>query len=241
MIKISIEQKGLDFLSKELELKQNGINSILNENNLEEISRAAFVILKKRFLPAVDVHAKLNPKSMHHVYEWNRTGYKDARLFILERISFINNKLIISSKFMPSKSFVPIPKELQRSGKTGKFVSTRHIFRNKADIMENGRPVKIESRKIMAFMGKNGINFVQPGKAINILNPGGKQVKNSFEKFMVEWYSRNAESIMDASGLYQKIVNETSIILNKNNTGSVNVQSAIQQVVESITNGMGEM
>lgn len=237
MIKLSVEQKGINTLNKELALKQKAINSMLSETNLEEISRAAFIILKNRFLPAADVHARLNPKKMHHVYEWNRVGDKSARLFVLERTSFINNKLVITSKFTPSRTFVPIPQQLQRSGKTGKFVKSRHIFRNKADIMENGKVISLESRRIMAFMGRNGIHFTHPGDTMKILNPGGRQVKNAFEKFMVEWYSRNAQSIMDSYGLYEKIVKETSIVLSKNNTGAVDVQSAIKEVVESITNG----
>lgn len=238
MIKLSIEQKSLDELNKELNLKYAALNSIINQSNIEQISRAAYVILKNRFLPAVDTHSRLNPKKMHHIYEWGKTGHKESRLFVLEKVAFVNNSLVVSSRFLPSKTFVPIPRELQRSGKTGKVVRARHIFRNKADMMENGKPVRLESRKMMAFLGRNGIQFIQPNTTINILNPGGKQVTHSFEKFMFEWYSRNAQSIMDSSNLYPKIVDETIKVLDTKNSGITDVQLAIKRVVDSFVGGM---
>jgi hypothetical protein len=99
-------------------------------------------------------------------------------------------------------------------------------------------PVRIESRKMLSFMGRNGQVFLQPGTVVNILNPGGKEVKGSFEKFMFEWYSSNAQSIVNASGLYETIVKEAALILSKNNTGMTEIRSMVKQVVNTVTKGM---
>jgi hypothetical protein len=238
MIKLKIDEKSIDNLNKQLAMKIEAIGELTKGPILNDIAKAAFVILGKRFLSATDTHSTLNPKKMHHIYEWNKVGDRSARLFIIERSAILNGNLIVSAKFLPSKTPVPIPKELQIPGSNNRSVTTRHIFRNKADVMENGKPVRIESRKMLAFMGRNGIHFVQPGTVINILNPGGIQTKHSFEKFMLEWYSSHAQVIIDSSGLYETIVKEAAIILNKNNTGMPEIRTMVKQVVNSVTKGM---
>ena len=238
MIKLKIDQKSIDNLNKQLTLKVEAIGELTKSSILNDVARAAFVILGKRFLSATDAHAVLNPKKMHHVYEWNRIGQRAARLFIIERSAVLQGNLVVSTKFLQSKTPVPIPIELQASGSNNRSVTSRHIFRNKADVMENGKPVRIESRKMLAFMGRNGIHFVQPGTVINILNPGGIDTKHSFEKFMYEWYSSHAQVVIDSSGLYETIVKEAAIILNKNNTGMVEIRAMVKQVVNSVTKGM---
>jgi hypothetical protein len=238
MIKLQISQKDIDNLNKQLIMKVEAIGELTKGPILNDIAKAAFVILGKRFLSATDTHSAINPKKMHHIYEWNRVGERSARLFILERSAILSGNLVISTKFLQSKTPVPIPRGLQVPGSNNRSVTTRHIFRNKADIMENGKPVRIESRKMLAFMGRNGMHFVQPGTVINILNPGGIEVKHSFEKFMLEWYSSHAQVIIDSSGLYETIVKEAAIILNKNNTGMVEIRKMVKQVVNSVTQGM---
>ena len=44
---------------------------------------------------------------------------------------------------------------------------------------------------------------------------------------------------MDSSGLYEKIVQETSLCLSKNNAGVADVRKTVQQVVNSIANDIG--
>ena len=238
MIKLQIDQKSIKNLNKELTLKVEAIGELTKGPILNDVAQAAFVILGQRFLTAVDTHSRLNPKKMHHIYEWNCVGDKNARLFVFAKSQIIDGKFTIYTKFTESKTFVPIPKELQNSGRRGRSVTSRHIFRNKAEVMEKGMPVRIESRKMLAFMGRRGITFIQPGQVVNILKPGGREVKNSFEKFMIEWYSSHAQPIIDSSGLYEAIVKETAIVLNKNNTGMTDVRKAVKQVVNSITKGM---
>jgi hypothetical protein len=238
MISLQISQKSLDNLNKQLVMKVEAIGDLTKGPILNDVAKAAFVILAKRFLSATDTYSALNPKKMHHVYEWGKIGNRSSRLFVLERSGILQGNLVISTKFLTSKTPVPIHPELQIPGSNNRRVNTRYIFRNKADVMENGKPVRIESRKMLAFMGRNGIHFVQPGTVVNILNPGGIGVKNSFEKFMHEWYSSNAQSVMDSSGLYETIVKEAAIVLSKNNTGMMDVRKAVNQIVNSVTKGM---
>jgi hypothetical protein len=135
MIKLQIDQKSLNNLNKQLELKVEAIGELTKGPILNDIAKAAFVLISKRFLIATDTHSRLNPKKMHHIYEWNKVGDPLGRLFILERSGILNGKLMISTKFMPSRMPVPIPTELQTPGSTGRSVTTRHIFRNKAEVM----------------------------------------------------------------------------------------------------------
>ena len=237
MIKLQINQSDIDKLNTEINMKVQAIGELTKDKMLQEVSKAAFVILSERFMKSVDRHSMMNPKKMHHVYEWGQIGRPTSRLFILERSNMINGT-VITSRFLTSKTMVPIPTSLKSPGKTGKSVKSKHVFRNKADIMETGKPVTIHAKKILAFMGDNGIHFVQPGTVINILNPGGKQVKNSFSQYMVQWYSMNAQTIMDSSGLYERIVNETSRALNKNGAGMPDVRMAVSRIVNSITHGV---
>ena len=41
--------------------------------------------IEKDFGNYIDAKARINSRSLHHVYEWNRAGEKSARLFKLNR------------------------------------------------------------------------------------------------------------------------------------------------------------
>ena len=241
MIKLSISQTSINALNKELALKVNALSQITNGKILDDVARAAFVILGKRFMRATDTYSAVFPKKMHHVYEWKQVGNPKARLFVLERLSILNGNLTISSKFLLSKTPVPVPAELTNPGKTGKYVSTRSVFAQKAEVMETGRAVTFQARKTLAFLGTQGIQFIRAGKTVNIANPGGAPVKNAFSSYMAEWFSRNSQTIMDSSGLYEKIVQEASIVLNKTGSGIVDVEYAVKQVVDTISMNMLEI
>jgi hypothetical protein len=144
---------------------------------------------------------------------------------------------LIKSSFLSSKVPVPIDPELLVPGKSGKFVNSKNIFKNKANIMENGTAINYTARKFQPFVTVEGIKFIRPGQRVYIQYPGGKYVKKSFESFMTAWYAKNSQSIMDSSGLYEKIANEASIVLNKSNTGINDLKYMIDNIVNSITLG----
>ena len=237
MIKLQIKKSDLDNINKQLISKIQGVEQLTKNDTLNEIASAAFIILGKRFMSATDSYSAVNRKSMHHIYEWNQTGSPNARLFVLERSAVLNGSMSVSSKFLLSKTPVPIASELRSSSKNGKYIRTSHIFKQKAEVMESGKLVSFQAKKTLAFLGKEGIHFVRAGKVINIVNPGGVAVKGSFQHFMSNWYSKNAQSIMDSSGLYEKIVQEVALCLNANNSGPVDVKKTVSQVVNSITKG----
>ena len=65
MIKLSIDKASLDALNREINLKVEAIGYMTEPAFLEEVSRAAFVILGQRFMQAADRFSATNQKRMH--------------------------------------------------------------------------------------------------------------------------------------------------------------------------------
>jgi hypothetical protein len=237
MIKLSINKDSLSNLENQLNLKVEAIGMMTQKSYLQEVSKAAFVIVGEKFMKAIDRYSALNPKRMHHIYEWGKVGNPTARLFVLERVALLGGTSVTQSNFLMSKTPVPINPELLFPGKTGKYVSRRNIFRNKASVMESGVPITYQAQRMLAFMGRDGMKFIQPGTTINIRNPGGVATKSSFSRYMLEWYEKNAQLIMDSSGLYERIVNEASVILSKNNTGPADIKRSVAEISNAVSHG----
>jgi hypothetical protein len=238
MIKLSISKASIDALNREIDLKVKAIGYMTQPDFLNEVSRAVFVILGERFMLATDRFSATNPKRMHHIYEWNRVGNPSARLFVLNRLSMMNGSMTVNVTFKESRTPVPIDPELLVPGKTGKIVNRRNVFRDKAVIMEEGRSVSYQAQRMLAFMGSDlGLKFIRPGTMVNIRQPGGKYTKDSLAIFMANWYNKNAQTIIDSSGLYERIANEASVVLSKNNAGISDIKSVTKQIVDSIVLG----
>lgn len=218
-------------------MKITAIGYMTSPDWLQEVSRAAFVILGERFMLAVDRFSAPNKKAMHHIYEWNKIGYPAARLFVLNYVPLTSGAFVNEITFKESKVPVPIDPELLIPGKTGKIVTARNVFRRKAEVMELGLPVAFEAKKTLAFMTKAGMHFAGPGTRIVISTPGGKYTKNSLGSFMVGWYNKNAQVVMDSSGLYEKIANEAALILDRDNTSLEDVRAATFKIVDTIVAG----
>lgn len=135
----------------------------------------------------IDTSARLNPESLHHVYEWYQTGSPAARLYDLD-YTISNFGLSINGTFRQSNSVSKDAKE---------------PFYNKARIMELGLPVRIVPKKsqVLAFTDNGDQVFTR--KPITVYNPGGTEVRGSFEKvineFMMQYFK---QSFLKASGLY---------------------------------------
>jgi hypothetical protein len=237
MIKLTINPAEITNLYKQVNLKVDGIKELSRPAVVNEIAKASFVITGRAFMHAMDRHAALNPKKMHHVYEWGKVGNPAARLFVLERQRVLGGMMVVNARFIPSRLPVPINKALQFSENGNKVVSKRSIFRNKADVMESGKPVTFEAKRVLAFMGDEGIKFINPGKVINIMNPGGIETKNAFGKFFYEWYSTHAQLVIDESGLYNRIAKEAAIALNQPGGSSVQVRAVAARISSSISKG----
>lgn len=70
--------------------------------------------IDKDFGLFIDSQARTKPKSLHHVYEWNKTGQTTGRLFKLNRMDSIGLSFKINYDLKLSKSSVPTKIENKR-------------------------------------------------------------------------------------------------------------------------------
>lgn len=150
----------------------------------------------------IDSNAKVDPASLHHVYEWYQTGSPAARLFDIE---YTISNLGLSFKSTLSQS---------TSIKNGSNVP----FYNKAKIMENGIPVTItpKNAKVLSFES-NGETVFTKGP-VTVSNPGGQSVDGSYERiFDLFFHNYFSQSFLSSSGLGQYL---TKPVAYKNNLSS---------------------
>lgn len=205
---------------------------------LTEINNAIFTVSSRRFVRALNLAAKGNPKKFHHIYEWENIGNNKKRLYVLTKDLSTGSTLKIGANFIQSKTPVPIPPALLSAGKTGKTVSSRNVFRDKASVMESGRGVSFQARRTLAFLNSVGsIQFIPAGRIVNILNPGGTQVKGSFEKFFHEWYAVNTAVVIQSSGIMDSLQNAIVNALNQPNAGAAKVKDSAISTLRSYSNG----
>jgi hypothetical protein len=135
----------------------------------------------------IDSNARSNPQTLHHVYEWYRTGSPDARLFDI-RYTVSNVGLSFYSSFRQSTTI-----------KNGSSVP----FYNKAQIMENGIPVTIVPKRssVLAFEENGETVFTR--SPINVDNPGGAAAQNGFQNTVNLFFTRYfTQAFLRTSGLY---------------------------------------
>lgn len=140
----------------------------------------------------IDANARVNPRALHHVYEWYETGNKESRLFEV-KYTVSNVGLSFITNFKQSQTI-----------KDG----SRTPFYNKAKIMEEGTPVVIEPRSsdVLVFEGEDGEVFVKG--PVYVDNPGGNAVVGAFEKTVNTFFSTYfTQAFMRASGLSDYLEN----------------------------------
>jgi hypothetical protein len=134
----------------------------------------------------IDSEARANSRSLHHVYEWYKTGSPNSRLFDLN-YTVSNLGLSINSTFRQSttmKEDMTVP------------------FYNKAKIMENGIPVVIKPKSNGALKFKEGGQEIFVRKNITVRNPGGEEVEGSFERVFDEFMRTYfTQAFLRSSGL----------------------------------------
>ena len=136
----------------------------------------------------IDASARMDPRMLHHVYEWNQVGSPNARLFDID-YNVNGSGLSIGGTFRQSTIVKP--------GSTTPFY-------DKARIMEEGIPVRIRpvNKKALAF-NDDGEEVVIAGE-VTVMEPGGPDVQGSFEKtldlFMTRYFS---QSFLESSGIKQ--------------------------------------
>jgi len=129
--------------------------------------------IEKDFGSYVDSQARVKPRSLHHVYEWNKTGNPAARLFKLTKLDTDGISFKVNYDFKMSKSTVPSKNKKQKR---------RYVFANKAMVMETGMPVVIrpKSAERLVFELEGQTIFMPKGTSVYVKRPGGSQATNQF-------------------------------------------------------------
>jgi hypothetical protein len=148
----------------------------------------------------IDALARSRPKSLHHVYEWKRSGSKTARLFKLNRISENGLSFRVNYEFLPSRSMVP-----SASGKR------KHMFSGKASAMESGKPLVIRPKNAerLVFEIDGETVFMPKGQSVTVRRPGGSAATNQFTLAHSRFFSgRLVNESIKKSG-FQRIFNSS--------------------------------
>lgn len=164
-----------------------------------KFSSVIFAQIDKDFGEYIDALARSKPKSLHHVYEWKKVGNKTARLFQLNLLSQEGLSFKLGYKFKPSKSFVP----------ASKFARRRHVFANKAEIMETGTPLVITPKHAerLVFEADGETVFMPKGQSVKIRRPGGTAATNQFSLAHGRFFSSNLVGLSIRKSGFQRIFN----------------------------------
>lgn len=179
------------FNTKDFDLKMNNFieYSIGFIEGIQSAKQPFFDHFGKGIITAlakyIDSVARMNPDSMHHVYEWYRTGSPEARLFNIKSIS-TSRGVMIDSSFKQSRT---VSKQ------------SKQVFINKASVMENGMPVTIVPKNDVLVFEVNGETVFTKKKVI-VANPGGTNVRGSYEKTFNSFFNNYfSQAFLRSSGL----------------------------------------
>lgn len=164
-----------------------------------KFSSVIFAQIDKDFGEYIDALARTKPKSLHHVYEWKKVGNKTARLFQLNLLSQEGLSFKLGYKFKPSTSFVP----------ASKFSRRRHVFPNKAEIMEIGTPLVITPKNAerLVFEADGETVFMPKGQSVKVRRPGGTAATNQFSLAHGRFFSSNLVGLSIRKSGFQRIFN----------------------------------
>jgi hypothetical protein len=146
----------------------------------QRFTKTIFDQIKKDFPEYIDAQARMKPKSLHHVYEWKKTGEPTARLFKLNKLSQDGLSFTFDYEFLPSRNAVPT-----------KIRGRKHVFANKASVMERGEAIQIAPRSSerLVFEIDGMTVFMPKGASVTVKRPGGPSVKNSFDLLYSRYFS----------------------------------------------------
>ena len=167
----------------------------------------------------IDALARSKPKSLHHVYEWKKNGSKTGRLFKLNKISEEGLSFKIDYEFLPSRSMVPSSNKKRR-----------HMFINKASVMEEGKPLVIRPKNAerLVFEVDGETVFMPKGQSVTVKRPGGAASTNQFTLAHSRFFSSNLVNISIKNSGFQRIFNSSM-------TKALSVPSNIKRVQYSFS------
>ncbi len=144
----------------------------------------------------IDTNARVDPQTLHHVYEWYQTGSPQARLFDIEYLVRGNSGLSFNYTFSQSTSLSN---------------NSTVPFYNKATIMENGSPVVIKPKNSSVLSFNQDGEQVFTKKPIVVSNPGGDDVEGGFESTIKTFFdSYFTQSFLMTSGVLSHLNNAKS-------------------------------
>ena len=181
-----------------LESLMTGLNtSILKDSTVAQIS--ATVYYQAHVMAKLTSNENFQNK-FHHVYEWKKAGNPEARLFEINKLSQDGLSFRLGYNFKLSKSLVPTGK--------GKH---RHVFANKAAVMESGMPVVIRPRSAERLVFEvNGYTVFMPkGAPVTVTKPGGTRVKDSFKMAYKQFFTGNLVNLSIKKSGFQRMFNSS--------------------------------
>lgn len=140
----------------------------------------------------IDSNARVQPETLHHIYEWHQVGNPGARLFDID-YSINAGGISVNATLRQSQSV-----------KDGSSVP----FYNKARIIENGIPVKISPVKARALSFNDNGEEVFTSSPVIVTNPGGAEARGGFSEIF-ESFFRNyfTQAFLVQSGIGQMLTN----------------------------------
>lgn len=178
------------------------LSKLVTSNKMHDIFRSTiFAQIQKDFGEYMDAQARSKPRSLHHVYEWKKTGNATSRLFSLKLIGQEEFSFTFNYEFLPSKSSVP-----------NRFKNRRHVFANKALVMEEGNGLTISPRSAerLVFESDGLTVFMPKGQSVFVKRPGGTSVKNSFGLQYSRFFSGQLVNQSIKKSGFQKIFGATA-------------------------------
>ncbi len=171
-----------------------------NKQFQNTFTKTIFDQINQDFGLYIDSLARSKPKSLHHVYEWNKTGTPGARLFKINKVSQSGLSFSLNYEFKMSRSMVPAPK-----GKR------RHMFANKAFVMEEGKPLVIRPKNSerLVFEYNGETVFMPKGASVTVRRPGGSGARNQFTLAYSRFFSGQLVNNSIKSSGFQKIFNSS--------------------------------
>jgi hypothetical protein len=169
----------------------------------------------------IDANARVNPDSLHHIYEWYRVGSPSARLFDIN--------------YTVTKAGMSFGSEFRQSTTIKDGSNTP--FYNKAAIMENGMPVLIKPKRAQTLRFEVDGEEVFTKNPVVVDRPGGN-TQGQFEKTIREFFALYfRQSFLTDSGLLKHfkmpVQYKTNIRAGKNRGRSAGIDTGFKWVVSA--------
>ena len=186
-------------ISAALFYKTNVMAKLISNKEFQYFfNNTIFNQIEKDFGEYIDAKARTSPRSLHHVYEWGKTGDTSARLFKINKVTDMGLGFTLNYEFLDSTSFVP-----------AKSSNHRHVFIKKAEVMEQGKTVIISPRSSerLVFQIDEETIFMPKGKSVTVTKPGGVATKNSFISSYKYFFTGQLVNLSIKRSGFQKLFN----------------------------------